>query len=250
MDPVTGALILGGASGLLGTIGGAISGESEARAAKRARRDLDKGWAQYQTDQEKNLEDLSALIGLYGGDTNAFKNMVTDAYNSGKGQYTAGQFTPEDIQQWLDPNVDYRIQRATTALENSAAGRNQLLSGATQKALQDRSQQIAQEAWDSARTAGLNAFTANESAKQAEAASGANAINNILSMYNSNLSAKTGLEGKMVDIGQNMADQGMNYAGTRANLRTGTNAWSNAFSGGLQGITPWSTAFGTAMAKQ
>lgn len=250
MDPAS-AIMLGSAvTGGLGFLGGLFEGNAKERAARRAREDLDKGWAQYQQQMGQNMSDLDALIGAYGGDTEALKTMLMDAYNQGKGQYKAGTFSPEDVEQWLDPNVDYRIQRATTALENSAAGRNQLLSGATQKRLQDRSQQIAQEAYESARNAGLNAFNANESTKQAEAASGQNAINNILSMYNSNLGAKTGLEGQKVQMGQNYADQGMNYAGTKANLRTGSSAWANAFSGGLQGITPWATAAGTAFGQK
>lgn len=250
MDPVTGVLIGSAVTGGLGAIGGYYEGKAKERAARRAREDLDKGWAQYQQDYAANKDYLDQLLSQYGGDVDALKSEVLNAYNQGKGQYTAGQFSPEDIQQWLDPNVEYRIQRATEAMENSAAGRNKLLSGATQKAISDRTQQIAQEAWDSARNAGLNAFNANESAKQAEAASGQNAINNILSMYNSNLGAKTGLEQTGLQMGQNYADQGMNYAGTRANLRTGTNAWANAFSGGLQGISPWATAAGTAFGKK
>lgn len=249
MDPITGVMLGSAITGGLGAIGGYYEGKAKRREAKRAREDLDKGWAQYQTQMGQNMDDINAMINAYGGDTEALRTMLMNAYNQGQGQYQAGSFTPEDIQQWLDPNVDYRIQRATEAMENSAAGRNKLLSGATQKALADRTQQIAQEAWDSARTAGLNAFTANESAKQAEASSKANAINNILSMYNSNLGAKTGLEGQKVQMEQNYADQGMNYAGTRANLRTGTNAWANAFSGGLQGISPWATAAATALKK-
>ena len=250
MDPITGVLIGSAVTGGLGALGGFLEGNAKERAAKRAREDLDKGWEQYKGQMGQNMADIDALSASYGGDTDAFKQMVLDAYNQGKGQYTAGQFTPEDINQWLDPNVDYRIQRATTALENSAAGRNKLLSGATQKSISDRAQQIAQEAYESARSAGLNAFQANEATKQAEASSGQNAINNILSMYNSNLGAKTGLEGKKVDMGQNLADQTMNYAGTRANLRTGTNAWANAFSGGLQGISPWATAAGNALGSK
>lgn len=246
MDPVTGALILGGASGVLGGIGGWLEGDAKNRQAKRARQDLDKAWKQYKDESEANVSYLNDLIGGYGDATGKYGSMFDQMLGQGVGQYEAGQFTPEDIQQWLDPNVDYRIQRATTALENSAAGRNKLLSGATQKALQDRSQQIAQEAWDSARNAGLNAFQANESARQAEAASGQNAINNVLSMYNSNLGAKSGLESQGLQLRQEIADQGMNYGGTRANLRTGTDAWTGMAQGFAKGVSPWATAFGNA----
>ena len=253
MDPITAVALGAGASSLLGGLSGIFGGSAEAKAAKRARNDLKSGWEQYNKDYEANLGYLNGLLRGYGDETGKYGSKIDQMLAQGVGQYKAGQFTPEDIQQWLDPNVDYRIQRATNALENSAAGRNQLLSGATQKALQDRSQQIAQEAWDSARTAGLNAFTANESAKQAEASTGQNAINNILSMYNSNLSAKTGLENSGLQMRQNKADQGMNYWGAVANTRTSKSDdptsgafWAQGFSGALQGAAPWATAFGTA----
>lgn len=248
MDPVTGVLLGSAITGGLGAIGGYYEGKAKNREAKRAREDLDAAWQKYNLTQGNNLTGLNALINQY--DPSKYGAMVTDAYDNGKGQYTAGKHTAADVNQWLDPNVEYRIQRASDAIENSAAGRNALLSGATQQAIADRSQKIAQEAWDNAVGASQNAFNANESAKQAEASSKQNAINNILSMYNSNLGARTTLEGRKVDIGQNMADQTMNYGGTKANLRTGTNAWSNAFSGGLQGISPWASAAGTAFGQK
>ena len=257
MDPITGVLIGSAVTGGLGALGGLFGGSAEASAARKARQDLDKGWEQYKSQMGENLAGLDALIASYGGDTDALKSEILNAYENGKGQYTAGQFTPGDVEQWLDPNVDYRIQRATTALENSAAGRNKLLSGATQKSISDRAQQIAQEAYESARSAGLNAFQANEATKQAEAASGANAINNILSMYNSNLGAKTGLEQSGLQMRQNLADQGMNYAGAKANTRTAKsddptsmNFWSQGIQGALQGISPWATSFGTAFGQK
>lgn len=246
MDPVTGALILGGASGLLGSIGGWLEGDSKRDQARKAREELKEGWGQYKQASDANISYLNDLLRGYGDTTGKYGSKFDQMLAQGVGQYKAGQFAPEDIQQWLDPNVDYRIQRAANAIENSAAGRNQLLSGATQKRLQDRSQQIAQEAWDSARTAGLNAFTANESAKQAEASSGQNAINNILSMYNSNLGAKTGLESQGLQMRQNQADQLMNYYGTRANLRTESNPWTGMAQGFAQGVSPWATAFANA----
>lgn len=263
MDPVTGALILGGASGVLGGLSGLFGGSAEAQAAKKARSDLEAGWNQYKKDYTANLDYLNDLIGGYGSQTGKYGAKFDSMINNGAGQYnyTAGQFTPDQIQQWLDPNVDYRIQRATEALENSAAGRNKLLSGATQKALQDRSQQIAQEAYESARNFGLNTFQANEAARQNEAAgkaaAGQNAINNVLAMYNSNLGAKTGLESTGVQMRQDKADQGMNYAAARANTRTAKSDdptsgafWAQGLQGALQGLTPWATSFGTAFGKK
>lgn len=257
MDPVTGALILGGASGVLGGLSGLFGGSAEAKAAKQARKDLDAGWQQYGRDYEANMGYLNDLLRGYGDTTGKYGTKIDQMLDQNVGRYTAGQFTPDQIQQWLDPNVEYRIQRATEAMENSAAGRNKLLSGATQKALQDRSQQIAQEAWESARNFGLNAYQANEAAKQAEAQSGQNAINTVLSMYNSNLGVKTGLETQGLQMRQQKADQGMNYAGARANTRTAKSDdptsgafWAQGLQGMMGGLTPWATPFGTAMAKK
>lgn len=248
MDPLTGALIGSAVTGGLGAIGGYFEGEAKKKAARNAREDLDKGWQTYSATQQGNLRDLDAILSQY--DPQKYASMVENAYTSGKGQYQAGQFTPADVNQWLAPDIDYRIQRATTAIENSAAGKNKLLSGATQKSISDRAQQVAQEAYDKALTAGQNAFNANESAKQAQASSQQNAISNILSIYNPTLSAKTGFETQKMQIGQNLADQSMNYAGARSNTRTGTNTWATAFSGGLQGITPWASAVGQAAGQK
>ena len=248
---------MGGASGVLGGLSGLFGGSAEAKAAKQARKDLEAGWQQYNRDYDANMGYLSELLGGYGANTDKYGTKIDQMLDQNVGRYTAGQFTPEMVEQWLDPNVDYRIQRATEAMENSAAGRNKLLSGATQKALQERSQKIAQEAYESARNFGLNSFQANESTKQAEAQSGQNAINTVLSMYNSNLGAKTGLENQGLQMRQNKADQGMNYAGARANTRTAKSDdptsgafWAQGLQGMMGGLTPWATSFGTAFGKK
>lgn len=239
-----GAIIGAGVSGLLGGVGGALNASSTNKGIGRAKDALKSSWKDYQEQNKAVLDYLDSVENEYGTKTAAMEAKALGLIGDGP-----GQFTPQDLneatQELLDPNVNYRIERAQEAMENSAAGRNSLLSGATQKALQDRSQKIAQDAWESARNAALQkqnadlaVFQANEGAKQ-------NSINNILSMYNSNLAQKGSTQQTKAQQMQNYGDQIMNYGGALANLNAGQKSEAGGFfSGFAQGASPWASAFG------
>lgn len=232
------------ATGALSGIGGALNASSTNEGIRKGREALKSSWKDYQAQNQAIMDYLDEVESRYGTKTAEMEAKAMGLIGEGPGQFTA-QDLNEATQELLDPNVNYRIERAQEAMENSAAGRNSLLSGATQKALQDRSQKIAQDAWESARNAALQkqnadlaVFQANEGAKQ-------NSINNILSMYNSNLSQKGAAEQMKAQQMQNYGDQTMNYGGALANLNAGQkSAVGGFFTGFAQGASPWASAFG------
>jgi hypothetical protein len=57
---------------------------------------------------------------------------------------------PLDINSYLDPSMAFRIQQGENALQNSAAARGHLLSGATMKGISDYAQNTAQQAYSDA----------------------------------------------------------------------------------------------------
>ena len=232
------------ATGALNGIGGLLNASSTNKGISEGKDALKSSWKEYQAQNQAVLDYLDGIEEKYGTKTAEMEAKALGLIGNGP-----GQFTPQDLneatKELLDPNVNYRIERAQEAMENSAAGRNSLLSGATQKALQDRSQKIAQDAWESARNAALQkqnadlaVFQANEGAKQ-------NSINNILSMYNSNLSQKGATEQMKAQQMQNYGDQIMNYGGALANLNAGKKSEAGGFFTGLaQGASAWAPAFG------
>lgn len=232
------------ATGALSGIGGALNASSTNEGIRKGREALKSSWKDYQAQNQAIMDYLDEVESRYGTKTAEMEAKAMDLIGNGPGQFTA-QDLNEATQELLDPNVNYRIERAQEAMENSAAGRNSLLSGATQKALQDRSQKIAQDAWESARNAALQkqnadlaVFQANEGAKQ-------NSINNILSMYNSNLSQKGAAERMKAQQMQNYGDQTMNYGSALANLNAGQKSTiGGLFTGFAQGASPWASAFG------
>lgn len=232
------------ATGALSGIGGALNASSTNEGIKKGREALKSSWKDYQAQNQAIMDYLDEVESRYGTKTAEMEAKAMGLIGDGPGQFTA-QDLNEATQELLDPNVNYRIERAQEAMENSAAGRNSLLSGATQKALQDRSQKIAQDAWESARNAALQkqnadlaVFQANEGAKQ-------NSINNVLSMYNSNLAQKGATEQMKAQQMQNYGDQTMNYGGALANLNAGKKSTiGGLLTGFAQGASPWASAFG------
>jgi len=68
----------------------------------------------------------------------------------GGGDFQPVQATDLDVNKFLDPSMNFRIQQGTNALESSAAARGGLLSGATLKGVQDYSQNIASQEYSNA----------------------------------------------------------------------------------------------------
>jgi len=73
----------------------------------------------------------------------------TDAIGGGSA-YQPVQAQDLNVNSFLDPSMNFRIQQGTNALESSAAARGGLLSGATLKGVQDYSQNIASQEYGNA----------------------------------------------------------------------------------------------------
>lgn len=66
------------------------------------------------------------------------------------GSYGQGPSAELDINKFLDPSMNFRIKQGTDALENSAAARGGLLSGATLKGVSDYAQNTASQEYANA----------------------------------------------------------------------------------------------------
>lgn len=140
-------------------------------------------------------------------------------------------FTAEDFQQ--DQGYQFRMQQGMDGVQNSAAARGGLLSGATLKALQKYGQDFAsneyQNAYNRFNTDNTNVFNRYASiAGQGQTAS--NAIGSAAAGYGSGAS-NTMMNGANA-IGSNIMGAGNAQA---AGLVGGANAWGNALSSGING---------------
>lgn len=153
MEPLTMAALAYGGGKVIGGISNYLSDEAAAKREAAAARARGEGYRQagqigeqyYQGLQQEYAPEASTYLSDLAG------------YRAALGQQPTqmGEFDTSlnvDVNAFLDPNVAYRQQQAQQAIDASAAARGGVFSGsgAQAKALQDRSQQIAQEAWDSA----------------------------------------------------------------------------------------------------
>lgn len=176
-----------------------------------------------------------------------------------------------NVASFLDPAVDYRQKQAADAISQSAANAGGMFSGsgATAKALQDRSQDIASDEWGKAYNRADSAmkskysrfkdkFDASRSGQKIQRDNVGNLFkqssgdrNNLFSGRNQADSGRTnldmtsvrqdaGLEGDLNDmLGDYTANQ-WNLGGKMAGgiARESEDALKNYFSGGLSGLAP------------
>ena len=246
MDPLTLGLI--GMS--IGAAGGALEGYGAASAAESKREFLKEGKRKTESALDELIAEQKRKEAEAGGKASALEEKVLAALG-GEPTYTAGTYAPRDLaaatEALMSPALAEQNRRAAEAIQGSAAARGQLLSGATLKAIADRTAANTAQAYADARSAALQqigqdlaAFQAQESAKQTESAQRQAAkgtdINAILALYNSNLGEKTAAGTSATNLGtaraQNIKDYfearaGMNNAGYGANITGG------ALQGGL-----------------
>lgn len=145
---LAGGALVGGASGFFG-------GKAQRDNTNAAIHRLE---GQDYAGQTRQLNDTlqggySPYLDEGGQDYQAYKDKVAG--------FDPSQFAYEDpaafgydlnakTKEFLDPSMDYQIGEATRAVEGSAANRGSLFSGASGKAIADRSQSIAQQSWKDA----------------------------------------------------------------------------------------------------
>lgn len=127
------------------------------------------------------------------------------------------------VRSFLDPAMDYEMQQAQGAIEESAAGRGGLFSGAAGRELQQARQGLARTGWsnafDRARTAGLDANAARQGtfgqllgAGQFNSGLMAQRLGNLGSAYNTTMAPINMLAQNRMDMANTMlgAQTGLN----------------------------------------
>lgn len=134
------------------------------------------------------------------------------------------------------PGYQFQLEQGLQGVNNTAAARGGLLSGANMKAINDYAQGQAStgyaSAWERAQNAYTNAFGRNQQKftnLQSMANNGQNAAGN---QGNWAMTTGTALAGASTNFGNNMGNLAMAQGQNQANMYTGI---GNAISGGLTG---------------
>jgi hypothetical protein len=176
----------------------------------------DQAKSYYQPYAAGGSADYTTLRGLMENGT--FNTAVPGMYQSGEQQpgYAMPDFNFEQY-----PGYQFRLQEGTNAIQNTAASRGSLLSGATLKAIQRYASNLASQEYQQAfdryntnRTAGMNLYQTN------------------LGQYNLNRGFGAGQQqqqyenqnqqaGQLYNRWNNLANTGYNASGTLANMAIG-----------------------------
>ncbi len=207
IDPVTGALIVGGIS-TLGQLWGADSqadamrdsaraqAEAQQRAIDEQRQAYSDVAPMYQPYQQAGLQGLSGL----GAD-----------YSTQMGNFEYDK----DISDFTDPSRQFQINEMQRAMEQSAVARGDLQSGGFAKAMQDRAGQFAQTSYG------------QDYGRMAQDKAGA------YQQFRDRIANRRANNQQRLSQMTNMASVGQNATSGLANLRTGN---ANQISGNLQNI--------------
>jgi hypothetical protein len=199
------------------------------------------------------------LAGIYSGMTAGLQPyQAAGTYGLDQLQKTAGSFSfdPNNVQN--NPAYQFQLQQGQKALQNSAAARGMLNSGATLKAMDNYSQGLASTSEQNLYNQALSTFNANQQGYQTLANLGANANSQAIQaggIYGgqltslANLAANTNMQG--AGLKSNVAMTGNEYVGnagmqgaeqagnvlmgganaTAAGIMGQANAWSGALGG-------------------
>lgn len=143
MEPTTAAFLASMAG--QGLAGWLQSGSNE--EAAQAQRD-----ALIRAEQQRQAT-IARLMDLYGGEENlkAAYNKYLQDYEQFDPTVQMGTFDySKDVQDFLDPSMEYQRQVAERALQSSLQGQGGLYSGKAMKALQEQGQKLAQTDYSNA----------------------------------------------------------------------------------------------------
>lgn len=160
---------------------------------------------QYSTVQQKNSANAGANGGVGQG---SLLNYGQDQYKNDVG-YTPMVNSLEELQ--ATPGYKFQLEQGLQGVNNSAAAKGGLLSGANMKALNDYAQGQAatgyQNAWERAQNAYQNAFSRNQQKFQ-----------NLQSMANNGQSAATTQGNYAQNLGTNISNLNMGNASSMNDL--------------------------------
>jgi len=163
---------------------------------------------QYSTVQQKQGATAGGASGVGQG---SLLNYGQDQYKNDVG-YTPMVNSLAELQ--ATPGYQFQLEQGLQGVNNSAAAKGGLLSGANMKAINDYAQGQAstgyQSAWERAQNAYQNAFGRNQQKFQ-----------NLQSMANNGQSAATTQGGYAMGVGQGLANASTNYGNNQSNLALG-----------------------------
>lgn len=209
-------------------IGEAIFGPSASTLSNKYNKQLTNAATQYGQSVDTAMSPFAALArqtDLSQAQQNYLNQL--SGFDASKYQVNAGDYnisapdvSAATVQSYLDPSIDYQINKANQATMSSAANRGSLFSGATGNAISENARQAAQTGWenafDKARQAGLDVNSATQSNLANQFA--ANKAN--VDMYNNQLAnAGTAYQTVMSPFEQ-LANANLAKAGTMYNTAT------------------------------
>ena len=248
MDPLTLGLIGMG----IGAGAGALEGFGSYSANASKREFLKKRKSAVEEELNKLIDEQKKKEEEAGGKASALEEKLLASLGESP-SYTAGTYTPRDLatatEALLNPALDEQNRRASLAIQNTASAKNKLLSGATLKAIADRTASNTAQAYADARNAALQqinqdlaGFQAGESAKQTESAQRQGAkttdLNAILSLYNSNLAQKRDAGTSATNLGTSKVQNLSDYYSARAGMNN-SNVGSQIAGGAISGALPF-----------
>jgi hypothetical protein len=145
-------------------LGDAIGAVGDYYGAKRQSRGMKKAIDGYNTELQNTRDRMAGMSeeqlggayrdieGMYdpyrsAGASGLDQLQNRDQYRTEVGQFDDSQY---NVDAYLDPAMDYEIDQAMRSINSGAGAQNQAMSGATLKALSDRSQAIARQNYGSA----------------------------------------------------------------------------------------------------
>lgn len=182
-----------------------------------------------QANNYKNaMNDYNSQMQGYLGGYQGASQQAMDAYNRNAQQYLN---TPEGVNRWLNPNMDYQMDQIGRMTDAQYAAGGKLLSGSKMKALQDRGQQQAKLSWQ-------DAFNNMNASNQQGMGHVGNVANMQLGHAGNMFNAQQGMASNILSgrMGMPATGAGAILSGMAGGLNAGSgvvNAMSNAKKSGL-----------------
>ena len=140
------ALVVAGIAAAAAAAAGAMKAYGSAQQAKAQRRDKLNARQGMVDQYESAYGDIKGMYSPYAALSPMALKMLQEDYSVDPGEFTYDK----TVRDFLDPSIAYQQEQARKSLEGSAASRGSLLSGAAQKALQDRAMQVGQTGYNNA----------------------------------------------------------------------------------------------------
>lgn len=220
---------------VLGGVKEAVFGPSASKLAGQYNSSLGKAGEQYGQSVDQAMSPFAALAGQSNlpqaqqDYLNQLKGYNASDYQTDASNYqlAAPDVSASAVQSYLDPSIDYQINKSNQATMGSAANKGSLFSGPTGNAISSNAREAAQTGWENAfdktRTAGLDINNATQS----------NLTNQLLAnksnsdLYNTQLANAGNAYQTVMSPFEQLAKAGLGKAGTMYN--TATTAAGNTF---------------------